>query len=364
MVAWLCREAGLPAAAAGVFTAGGAHSQILGLRLARDACLHSRRQWSAAKWGLPPEARELRILCAETAQLTVEAAAAELGLGADAVVRVAVDEELDLCPDALTATLQRLEAQELRPMALMASAGAAGSGAIDPLAEIAAIARRWGAWLHVDAGCGGALLLSDRHRSGLLGIEAADSLGLDFCELLWQPVPCSVLLVRDAASLDLLDPHAEEDRGGRPEAGVPGPARRPVHGSPRLDALKLWVSLQVLGRNRLVAMLDHLLGLSREAARLIEGEPRLELLHRRVTGSVLFRYRPADPAAADAVNAAIPRHLLASGAAAVGSARAGGQCGLRLMLLHPCAGLDDLQELFARVTACGRRLERGAGLGS
>ena len=73
------------------------------------------------------------------------------------------------------------------PVALVATAGTTDFGTIDPLPALAERARERGLWLHVDAAWGGGLLFSDRHRGLLAGIEAADSVAVDFHKLLWQP---------------------------------------------------------------------------------------------------------------------------------------------------------------------------------
>src|SRR5918994_1779780 len=85
--------------------------------------------------------------------------------------------------------------------ALVATAGTTDFGSIDPLPDLAERARERGLWLHVDAAWGGGLLFSDRHRGLLAGIEAADSVAVDFHKLLWQPAGCGVFLVRDRALL-------------------------------------------------------------------------------------------------------------------------------------------------------------------
>src|SRR5947209_691834 len=191
MISWLCAQAGLPATSAGTFTTGGSQSNYMALLLARDAVLQKRWNWSAQKSGLPPEARRLRIFCSDVAHFTVEKAASQLGLGTDAVLRIAVDAHYRMNPAALDASLAAARAAGLLPMAIIATAGNTDFGSIDPLPDIASLAQSAAAWLHVDAAYGGALLFSAHHRARIAGIEAADSLGLDFHKLFWQPIPCS-----------------------------------------------------------------------------------------------------------------------------------------------------------------------------
>lgn len=356
---WLCNEAGLPATADGTFTAGATQSNFMALLLARDAFLAARCQWSAQRDGLPPLARRCRILCSEAAHFSVAKAAAQLGLGTAAVVQVAVDERHRLCPRALEQTLQRLRAQELFPIAVVATAGTTDFGSIDPLAAIALRARTAGAWFHVDAAYGGALLFSEKHRNLLAGLEQADSISMDFHKLCWQPIGCGAFLLRDAARFDLIKLHAEylnpEDNE---EEGIPDLVTRSLLTTRRFDALKLWVSLPTVGRRRLAAMIDRTLDLAQSATVYIRRSPHLELLSEPALGCVLFRYRPADAAAdADAINTTIRRRLFDCGLAVIGQTRIAGRRSLKLTCLNPCTESDQLADLLAHIEQLGRSLE-------
>ncbi len=99
--------------------------------------------------------------------------------------------------------------QDLLPFAIVATAGTTDFGSVDPLPEIAALARSAGAWLHVDAAYGGALLFSPLHRDKLQGIALADSLSIDFHKLFWQPIPAGAFLLRDARHFELFELHAD-----------------------------------------------------------------------------------------------------------------------------------------------------------
>jgi L-2,4-diaminobutyrate decarboxylase len=74
-------------------------------------------------------------------------------------------------------------------------------GAIDPLREIAAVAAEHQIWLHVDAAWGGALLMSEKYRDRLDGIELVDSITLDFHKQFFQTISCGAFLLKEAAPL-------------------------------------------------------------------------------------------------------------------------------------------------------------------
>src|SRR5439155_27367891 len=117
-------------------------------------------------------------------------------------------------------------------------------GSIDPFADIAVIASHAGAWLHVDAAYGGALLFSPQ-RGRLAGLQSADSVSIDFHKLFWQPIPCSVFLLANAQPFELIKMHADYlNPEAHESAGIPDLVTKSVLTSRRFDALKLWISFQ------------------------------------------------------------------------------------------------------------------------
>jgi L-2,4-diaminobutyrate decarboxylase len=363
MCRWLCEEAGLPASSGAVFTAGGSQSNFMGLLLARDACIAARWNWPVATKGLPPEASRLRILCSRAAHFTVEKTASQLGLGRDAVIRLPLDASIQIIPDALADQLRRLDAEGLIPAAVVATAGTTDFGSIDPLPEIAALARSAGAWLHVDAAYGSALLLSGQHRGLLHGIELADSISMDFHKLFWQPISCAAFVLRDAAHFRHLEVHADYLNPESDEiAGIPNLVNRSVATTRRFDSLKLWMSLQLLGRERFGVMIDRTIALAAHAAQKIRTQPRLELLHEPRLSSVVFRYVPAAPGAdADAINVRLRQDLFDQGQAVVGHTRVFQRQYLKFTCMNPMATEHDLDDLLGLIVREGTRLENESG---
>jgi L-2,4-diaminobutyrate decarboxylase len=350
LIRWLCAEAGLPKPADGTFTTGGSQSNCLGLLLARDAfCL---KQWncSVQESGLPPEARRLRIFCSEVAHFTVEKSASQLGLGTDSVVRVEVDERFRMNPAALRDALSAARAQGLLPLAIVATAGTTDFGSVDPLSELTALANSVGTWCHVDAAYGGALLFSAQHREQLC-FEQADSLGIDFHKLFWQPIPCSAFLLRDPRHFaaiklhaDYLNPELNED------SGIPNLVTTSLLTTRRFDALKLWISFQSLGRDKLAAMIDRTIALATHAAKIIRNTPHLELMCEPQLSTVVFRYVPGSPEiVSDQANSALRQRLFDNGKAVIGHTRVrGAQC-LKFTCMNPAVTEDQIEELVRMV---------------
>jgi L-2,4-diaminobutyrate decarboxylase len=360
MLAWLSREAGFGAEAGGIFTSGGTQSNFMALLLAREACLESRWNWQAQTRGLPAEARRLRILCSDVAHFTVEKSAAQLGLGTDSVIRVATDPEFCMNPEALRSALDGLRDQDLVPMAVVGTAGTTDFGSIDPLPELATLTHGAGAWFHVDAAYGSALLFSARYRELLAGIELADSIGMDFHKLFWQPISCAVFLLRDAwyfrsieLHADYLNPELHE------QLGIPNLVNRSLATTRRFDALKLWVSFQTLGRRRLAEMIDATIELASHAAEFIRSTPRLELIHQPTLSCVVFRYQPANLAIdSNSFNATLRQSLFERGLAVIGHTIVRGRQCLKLTCMNPSVSKEQIEALLQLVLERGHRLEQ------
>jgi L-2,4-diaminobutyrate decarboxylase len=359
MIRWLSAQVGLPATSDGTFTTGGSQSNYMALLLARDAFLQKHWNWSAQKSGLPPEARRLRIFCSEVAHFTVEKAASQLGLGTDAVVRVAVDEHFRMSPAALQDSLDSTQAAGLLPLAIVATSGTTDFGSVDPLPELALQAQTSGVWLHVDAAYGGALLFSGQHRGKLKGIEAADSVGLDFHKLFWQPIPCSAFLLRDARHFDSIKLHADylnpETHGAD---GIPNLVTTSLLTTRRFDALKLWISFQTLGRAQLEAMIDRTIELARHAAKAIRDTPHLELLCEPQLSTVVFRYVSSHASTdSDLINAALRQRLFDSGVAVIGHTRVHNRQALKFTCMNPTVTEVKMDELIRLVVNQGMAIE-------
>jgi L-2,4-diaminobutyrate decarboxylase len=278
----------------------------------------------------------------------VEKSASQLGLGSDAVVRVEVDDHFRMSPAALRLALDGLRAQRLLPMAVVATAGTTDFGSIDPLPELSALAQAAGAWFHVDAAYGGALLFSPQHRSQLAAIEAADSIAIDFHKLFWQPIPCSVFLLREARNFGYIKMHADYLNPERHEqAGIPTLVTNSLLTSRRFDALKLWISFQSLGRKKLAEMIDRTISLANYAADVVRRTPQLELICEPQLSTVVFRYVPPRPELdADQINAAIRQQLFNQGRAVIGHTRVRNQQCLKFTCMNPAVSETQMRNLI------------------
>ncbi|MER5299856.1 aspartate aminotransferase family protein [Streptomyces lasiicapitis] len=333
LIDWTTERVGLGPAADGVFTSGGTQSNLQALLLAREEA----RTDSPAR---------LRVLVSEAGHLSVQKAAKTLGLGQDAVVVIPTDRDKRMQIVALARELARLDEQGLVPMAVVATAGTTDFGSIDPLPQIADLCARYGTWMHVDAAYGGGLLASRTRRHLLDGIEHADSVTVDHHKSFFQPVSSSALLVRDAAVLRHTTYHAADlDPRRAAQERVPDQVDKSLQTSRRFDALKLWMTLRVMGADALGDLFDEVCALAARGFDLIGADPRFAVVAEPQLSTLVFRYIPeaiCDPAAIDRANLYARKALFASGDAVVAGTKVGERQFLKFTLLNPETSAADI----------------------
>jgi L-2,4-diaminobutyrate decarboxylase len=277
------------------------------------------------------------------------------------VVRVEVDDAFRMRPESLRLMLDGMRDQGLLPFVFVATAGTTDFGSVDPLAEIAALAKSVGGWLHVDAAYGGALLFSHLHRNKLRGIALADSLSLDFHKLFWQPIPAGAFLLRDAGHFKLFELHADYLNPETHEAqGIPDLVTRSLLTTRRFDVLKPWLSLQLLGRRKLGAMIDRTMELAACSANAVRRTSCLQLVHGASLSTVVFRYVPArEGIDHDSLNAALRQRLFDRGIAVIGHTRVGGRQCLKLSCMNPSVSDAQMEALVSMIVEQGREIEQG-----
>jgi glutamate/tyrosine decarboxylase-like PLP-dependent enzyme len=179
---WLKDIFGLPAHASFALVSGCQMAHATCLAAARHALL-AQREWDVEQRGLygaPP----IRILTSSQRHGSFERAVRLLGLGREQVVCLTSDDNDRLEPSALQ---KALEADSSAPTIVLLQAGDINIGAFDDFDNLIPIAKRYGAWVHVDGAFGLWAAASPRYRQLVKGVETADSWATDGHK--WLNVP-------------------------------------------------------------------------------------------------------------------------------------------------------------------------------
>ncbi len=364
---WLVELCGLPAGMKGVFSSGGSTANLVALGAAR--------QWALEQRGVDPAGDglgglELAVYTSTQAHHTVQRSAGVLGIGRSQVRTVPTDAELRLDADALDAAMTADVAHGVLPVAVVAAAGTTNTGAVDPLRRCGEIAKKHGAWFHVDGAYGLPGILDERVAPLYDGLELADSAITDPHKWLNAPTGIAATFVRDRSILhraftqeaaDYLegaftpdDVQVSLDSMGIPYFDFGVELSSPVRG------VLVWSILRELGADGVQARVVQDNDFARHVAHRASEHPRLELLLDPVLSICVFRYLPADDVsevAVDAVNREILRRLARETRFVVSSTIVHGQFALRPCFINPRTSLADVDAFVDTVLALGLGLE-------
>lgn len=283
--AWVAEMIGLPPVFRGHINDTASIGVFLALAAARQRAVPDVRLHGLA--GRTDLAR-LVVYCSDQAHSSADKAVVALGLGLDSLRRLPSDDAFRLRPEVLAQAVERDLAAGLRPIALIATAGTTSTGSLDPLAELAAIARAHGLWVHVDAAYGGGAAVCPEVRARLGGLEEADSIVVNAHKWLFTPIDCSLLFLRDPEILReafwVLPEYLRT-----PEVGVSNLMELGLQLGRRFRALKLWMVLRAFGVEGLRERIRHHLELARRFAAWVEAEPGFVLAAPVALGIVAFR---------------------------------------------------------------------------
>ena len=369
LIDWAAERLQLGPAADGIFTSGGSQSNFQALLIARNHAAAELRRNAAGgdrttALRLPALLDKMRIFTSADSHFSIRKSASMLGLGYDAVVSVPCDSDHRMDPAALASALAEAHDAGLVPVAVVATAGTTDFGAVDPLAELAALARAYGAWFHIDAAYGGGLMVSGAYRRLLDGTGLADSVTVDFHKTFFQPVSSSALLLREASMLghvtyyaDYLNPESAA------RAEIPNQVDKSIQTTRRFDALKLWLTLRIMGADAVGALFDEAIDLAARVGEVLAEDPDFELAAKPQLSTLVFRYRPivADgfhlqEDVADILNPAIRSAVFASGKAVVAGTTVAGRHYLKFTLLNAEATLEDIVEIITLLRTTGEDL--------
>ncbi len=338
---WLRTLCGLPESAGGLFVSGASMANITALAVARHVTL-----------GGPSD--EAAVYCSDQTHSSIERGLRVLGFRPDQLRRLPADADCRLDMHELAATVESDRQAGRAPFCVVANAGTTNTGAVDPLRELAAFCRRERLWLHADGAYGAAAMLCPEGRARLEGLGEVDSLSLDPHKWMFQPYETGCLLVRDAGWLrqtfELVPEYLADAMGEADEVNF---SFRGIQLTRSFRALKLWMSLQVFGRQAFAEAVERGLAMARHAETVIRRLPHWEVVAPATLGVVAFRAVPdgSTPEEQDAVNRSLVEAMMQDGFAMVSSTVLRGRVVLRMCPINPRTTEADVDETVRRLDA-------------
>jgi aromatic-L-amino-acid/L-tryptophan decarboxylase len=346
VVGWLAAAIGCNGFV-GTFTSGGSLGNLMALAMARESRAPANED--GVQSGTV-------VYASEEIHMSIPKAVAMLGLGRTSLRVIPVDEKMRIQVPALETAIARDREAGRRGIALVGSAGTIMSGAIDPLAELADVARRNELWFHVDGAYGAAAALAQPEQ--FVGLSQADSISLDAHKWLYQPLDCSVLLYRDENAAQNAFAYSAEYVKTASDDPVEGFAffDQTIELSRRFRALKLWLSLRYHGLVAFRAAIAENIEQAKLLAKLIDAEPSLELLAPVELSAVCFRWTNGDANTLNERNEEILREVNQAGRVWLSNASVHGAVGLRVCITNHRTTEQDVRTVVAEVLAAADRV--------
>ena len=343
VIDWLRRWLGYPDSAGGLFTSGGSAASLDAFVAAREAAGHPERA---------------TVYMSDQSHSAHVRAARITGIRPDCIRMIASDDRFRLDMEALTRAVSSDRDAGFNPTTVCANAGAASTGAIDPLEAMADYCAAENVWLHVDAAYGGFAAVTEEGRRLLRGIERADSIRLDAHKWFFQPYEAGCLLVKDSGTLenafrvghDIL----QDTVWGK---NHPNFADRGLQLSRSFRALKVWMSIQTFGMAAFRRAVSKGMELAAQAETYVRESAMLELLTPVSLSVVCLRVNPASTDMSEEVIEEINRTVLArvfwEDRGFLSSTLLKGKFSLRLCIVNHNTTWNDVRETLESIERHG-----------
>ena len=334
---------GFPAGSDGMILPGGTFANLQAMVLARSRAFPDG------------ELRRPRVYTSEAAHFSVARAAYVAGIPEAGVVAVPTRGRGEMIPEAVAERIRQDRRQGAIPVAVIATAGTTGTGAIDPLSELADLCSQERVWFHVDACYGGAAILSEALRPRLVGIERADSIAVDPHKWFFIPVTAALLLTRE---------RGEARQAFATQAGsyIPGDGgldawQRGMPTTRRSSGLAVWMGLRAHGLAVIREAVERDIALMRLLETRLAGHG-FRILEGGELSICCARFEPAgrSDAELDALQACITSEIVASGTAWFSTVRHAGRTWLRFNLVNLHTREEHIERLADLVNRTARAI--------
>lgn len=340
-----------------VTTSGGTLGNLTAILAARNDKFP--QIWSQGISALEGQSRP--AIAVGDAHYSVCRAAGILGIGEEQIVRLPVNREKQICIDKVRSTLEAASERGLKVFCLVASAGTTSVGAFDPIDSLADLAAEKNIWLHIDGAHGASLLVSDKLRRKLKGIEKADSLTWDAHKMMFVPLASSLLFYKNKEkSYGAFRQEASYVFEKEPSIYTEfTSALRTLECSKRPIIMNLWVLWTLYGKGLFADKIEYLCQLAEQAYQILKDEPDFETIHQPEANILCFRYLPSNLMRSGALSdfqVAIKNRIEEGGKFLISKVDIDGVTALRVIFMNHQIDAEHFRMLLREIRKTGKEL--------
>ena len=358
LLSWLKSLLDYPQDASGLLVSGGSMANLVGLAVARTQASN----YDVRDEGIDVNKFPRLVYYSSTETHSCIRKAIELlGLGSKSLRLIPTNDDFTVNLQLLKSAIKKDRDNGLLPACIIANVGTVNTGAIDPLIELASIAKEEGLWLHAD-GAFGAIAKFAKNSSNLVaGLELADSIAFDLHKWMYIQYDCGCVLIKSGhphkETFSVIPPYIKNfDRGL-----ASGPINFSEYGvqlSRSFKALRAWMALKIEGTDKYSELIEQNIDQAKYLTKLINKNNCLELLSPTSLNIVNFRFKnpKLDDAQLNEINSEILMKLHESGNSAPSSALLGSNFSLRVAICNHRSRRSDFDDLVKDVINIGNQL--------
>ena len=280
----------------GAFTEGGTTANLTALWVVRNLVFAPRNKnfRGIDKDGVVAayseyNVKEAVVLVSKRGHYSLRKAGGILGIGNKNIIALDVDSNNRLDLHCLREKIKELKDKaDVKIMAVIGIAGTTETGTVDPLMEIAEICKKNNIHFHVDAAWGGPVIVSEKYKYLLTGIELADSITIDGHKQFYMPMSCGMVFFKNPSAMDAVAYHANYvNREGSVDLGI-----KSFAGSREANSLVLDSALKIMGTNGYAILIDHGIDMAKCFADMINNRENFELITKPELNILTYRLVP------------------------------------------------------------------------
>ncbi len=290
-VRWLAEFIGVSPNYGGILVSGGNMANFTAFLAARTA----KAPKAIKEDGISNTSDKLTVYCSKTTHTWVEKAAILFGLGTKSIRWIQTTPANQMDEKVLENTIQNDIKHGCKPLMIIGTAGDVSTGVVDNLKNLSTIGKKYDMWFHIDGAYGIPAAVIPSLKSLFEGVSEADSIALDPHKWLYSPLEAGCALVKNPQHLiDTFSSHPEYYNFSSTEGEIAQNYYEfGLQNSRGFKALKVWLTLQQVGRNGYVKLISEDIELSKLLFFLAENHEELEAVTQNLSITT-FRYIPTD----------------------------------------------------------------------
>lgn len=361
-VKWLSEFIGISPSYGGLLVSGGNMANLTAFLAARTA----KAPKSLKEDGLR-SIGEMVFYCSKATHTWIEKAAVLFGHGLKAIRWIPTDADNKMDTAILLQTIQNDINKGKKPFLVIGNAGDVSTGVVDNLSELSSICKAHDLWFHIDGAYGIPAAVIPQYKNLFDGIQEADSIAMDPHKWLYSPLEAGCTLVKNPQHL--IDTYSAHPVYYKFDSNADEPSLNyyeyGFQNSRGFRALKVWMSLQHVGKSGYIEMINEDIELSKLLFQEADSHRELEALTQNLSITT-FRYVPShdghngkiDEDYLNNLNELLLKELQNDGEVFLSNAVVEGKFCLRACIVNFRTSRKDIKEVIKIIVKKGMKIHK------